>query len=83
MSNRISRALEGPARAWCRWMHPDPMWPVGGLYRCPSCLRQYPVQWETQPAPVKAVAPAIKIPVVPRPELLPRPIKVLSTTTAQ
>lgn len=56
MLNRISRALEVPLRAWCRVMHPDPMWPVAGFYRCPSCLRQYPVQWELPE--LSAYAPA-------------------------
>lgn len=32
--------------AWCKLMHPDPMWPVKGMYRCPACLREYPVCWE-------------------------------------
>ncbi|MBL8231830.1 MAG: hypothetical protein JNL98_25255 [Bryobacterales bacterium] len=31
---------------WCYVMHPAPMRPVSGQYRCPSCLRQYPVPWE-------------------------------------
>ena len=31
---------------WCQTMHPDPMWPVNGQYRCPSCLRVYSVPWE-------------------------------------
>lgn len=31
---------------WCYLMHPDPMWPVNGMYRCPSCQRQRPVPWE-------------------------------------
>jgi hypothetical protein len=26
-------------------MHPDPMWPINGTYRCPKCLRVYPVRW--------------------------------------
>jgi hypothetical protein len=33
---------------WCYMMHPDPMWPVNGQYRCPSCHRLYPVPWEKQ-----------------------------------
>lgn len=32
--------------AWCYLMHPAPMRPVRGHYRCPSCLREYPVPWE-------------------------------------
>jgi hypothetical protein len=31
---------------WCRAFHPDPMLPVHGIYRCPSCLRLYPVPWQ-------------------------------------
>lgn len=34
------------ARLWCKSMHPAPMWPVQGHYRCPLCLRSYPVLWE-------------------------------------
>ncbi len=38
-------------RLWCTVMHPAPMWPVGGYYRCPKCLHRYPVPWEgKQPA---------------------------------
>jgi hypothetical protein len=32
---------------WCTLTHPSPMWPVKGQYRCPKCLRVYPVKWET------------------------------------
>ena len=31
---------------WCYIMHPDPMWPVNGVYRCPKCLNEFPVVWE-------------------------------------
>jgi hypothetical protein len=31
---------------WCMLMHPAPMWPVHGYYRCPACWRQYAVPWE-------------------------------------
>ncbi len=34
------------AELWCKLMHPDPMWPAHGRYRCPACWREYPVQWE-------------------------------------
>ena len=74
MSNRISRVFEVPARAWCKLMHPDPMWPVGGFYRCPECLRQYPVQWESQPKP--AVFADIRVTAL-RPEVLPLRIKTV------
>ncbi len=49
MAGRFSGAMEGPARFWCKLMHPDPMWPIRGYYRCRRCLRQYPVPWETRP----------------------------------
>lgn len=40
---------------WCYKTHPAPMWPVGGKYRCPKCLRTFPVPWEErQPSPVMA-----------------------------
>jgi hypothetical protein len=53
MLNRISSAMERAARAWCKFKHHDPMWPVSGYYRCPDCLRQYPVAWEVQPMPAQ------------------------------
>ena len=31
---------------WCRVFHPKPFWPIHGYYRCPACLRLYPVPWE-------------------------------------
>jgi hypothetical protein len=34
------------ADVWCRLMHPAPMWPVHGHYRCPACWREYAVPWE-------------------------------------
>ncbi len=33
---------------WCTRMHPMPMWPVRGSYRCPACLREHPVPWEAR-----------------------------------
>jgi hypothetical protein len=33
---------------WCKSMHPAPMWPVHGYYRCPACHRHYPVLWEAR-----------------------------------
>ena len=34
------------ADLWCTLMHPAPMWPSHGHYRCPRCLRQHAVPWE-------------------------------------
>ena len=41
------------AALWCRLIHPAPMWPVHGYYRCPACHRQYPVPWEPRPVAVR------------------------------
>jgi len=40
------------ADLWCRLIHPAPMWPVHGYYRCSACRRQYPVPWEGRPLAV-------------------------------
>jgi hypothetical protein len=42
------------ATLWCKWIHPAPMWPSQGYYRCPKCLRLYPVPWDP---PQKQVYP--------------------------
>ena len=31
------------AEFWCRMMHPSPLWPSHGHYRCRTCWREYPV----------------------------------------
>ena len=31
---------------WCQLIHPDPMWPVNGVYQCRVCQRKFPVAWE-------------------------------------
>lgn len=49
---------------WCRAVHPAPMWPVSGHYRCSVCLRSYPVPWEKRPPAAKA-APAVVLPARP------------------
>lgn len=33
---------------WCTLMHPAPMWPSHGYYRCAVCLRTHPVPWEAK-----------------------------------
>jgi hypothetical protein len=50
----LRRVSEGVARGWCHTMHPAPMWPIHGEYRCRRCLRQHPVPWEIQHTPTKA-----------------------------
>jgi len=49
---------------WCRVMHPAPMWPVHGYYRCPACWRQYIVPWEASPlsVAVESVRPVLDHP---------------------
>jgi hypothetical protein len=51
------------AGVWCQFAHPAPMWPVKGRYRCPKCLRSYPVAWE-QTDERQAVTRSSTIPVV-------------------
>ena len=41
---------------WCRLMHPAPMWPVHGHYRCPACWRDYAVPWEVEPITVNHIS---------------------------
>lgn len=43
---------------WCYTMHPAPMWPVNGYYRCPQCQREYPVPWEKGETRFSSKAPA-------------------------
>lgn len=61
----MARLFNKVQEAWCRLMHPDPMWPVNGYYRCPTCLREYPVVWEehSHNPQVPAVQPA-KVPAL-------------------
>ncbi len=34
------------AESWCRFAHPEPMWPIHGHYQCPKCLRLHRVRWD-------------------------------------
>ena len=44
---------------WCQMMHPSPMWPVKGKYRCPTCMREFSVPWEeAKEEPAPAAKPA-------------------------
>ena len=47
------------AELWCTFMHPDPMWPCRGYYRCPACLRAYRVPWACD-QPVMAARPIVR-----------------------
>ena len=67
MKSMIQNVADGIARRWCKLTHPDPMWPVCGMYRCPQCHRTYAVPWEEKPRaerkqmviPVAAPAPSL------------------------
>jgi len=45
MPQIIQNSIRSLAEGWCHFMHPDPLWPVKGRYRCPACYRTYPVPW--------------------------------------
>jgi hypothetical protein len=49
----MKSAWESVRRQWCKAVHPAPMWPVHGFYRCRACWRLHPVPWESV-APVQA-----------------------------
>lgn len=42
----FANLLSAIGDAWCQIMHPDPMWPVSGVYQCRVCQRKFPVAWE-------------------------------------
>ena len=50
----FSSLCSAAGAAWCKAMHPDPMWPVNGVYQCRVCHRKFRVAWE-QPAVPEAV----------------------------
>jgi hypothetical protein len=53
MLKSMESFYRGAAEHWCHFAHSEPMWPVNGEYRCPTCHRTYPVPWAN--APAKAV----------------------------
>ena len=44
----LERISSGVGRAWCRTMHPAPIWPIHNHYICRRCQRQWPVPWVEQ-----------------------------------
>ena len=44
----MSNAIDRLETLWCRYMHNATMWPIHGRYRCGTCLRDYPVPFETR-----------------------------------
>lgn len=51
---------------WCKLMHPAPMWPIGGYYKCPKCFRQYAVEWANQPHEAATLVPGANVLTMPR-----------------
>ena len=41
----MDNLFERTARAWCRAAHNEIYRPANGVYRCQTCLREYPVPW--------------------------------------
>jgi hypothetical protein len=54
---RLRAIYSTAARIWCKLMHPEPMWPINGFYRCRTCHRLYPVPWNS-PERTSAEMPA-------------------------
>ncbi len=52
----MKQLLDQFSEAWCKTMHPSPMWPIHGAYRCRACHRSFPVEWE---AKSRTAAPAV------------------------
>jgi len=50
MLKSVESLYRGAAQQWCHFAHSEPMWPVNGEYRCPTCHRTYPVPWANTPA---------------------------------
>jgi len=63
MTTRFDTVFEAISRAWCYIMHPDPLWPVNGYYRCPRCHRTYRVAWEPVTAESEVLQSAATVPV--------------------
>lgn len=61
MTRILSSFTSTVGNAWCQLMHPEPMWPVNGVYQCRECHRKFPVAWE------KAAPAASPEPPSPRP----------------
>jgi len=49
---------------WCKAVHSKPMWPMHGKYICATCLREYPVVWDTRAARPSRPVHAVDEPVV-------------------
>lgn len=37
--------IERFQKLWCRMFHRRAMWPANGMYRCATCLQEFPVLW--------------------------------------
>jgi len=45
--------MERIKRLWCKRMHTSIMWPIHGLYRCSTCLREYNVRFHVKNGTVR------------------------------
>lgn len=43
----MRQLVERIGETWCMSMHQEVMWPMRGKYQCRTCLREYPVVFET------------------------------------
>lgn len=63
----IRTSLRRLAEFWCKTVHPSPMWPINGHYRCRTCLREYPVAWELDSKRTDAPQTHARLPFAPAP----------------
>jgi hypothetical protein len=68
----MDNLFERTARAWCRAAHNEIYRPANGVYRCQTCLREYPVPWAEGEVPAEP----------PRPERVLAAAKGLTEATA-
>jgi hypothetical protein len=65
MIRLLSSIANFVGNTWCKFMHPDPMWPVRGENQCRVCHRRFPVAWEKAAVrpEAAAVAPSKREPI--------------------
>ena len=62
MLKSMESLYRGAAENWCRFAHAEPMWPVNGEYRCPTCHRTYEVPWANTASSAKPLPVTHRIP---------------------
>lgn len=63
MATAVSSVIAKAGHLWCDLMHDDIMWPVDGRYRCRTCLREIPVEWNKVETVKQPAAPEFRPPV--------------------